>query len=45
MWFNLAAATGNDMATNNRDIAEKPMTTKQIAEVQKRTSEWKPTKA
>jgi hypothetical protein len=36
MWFNLAAAAGNDEAAKNRDAIEKLMTTEQIAEAQRR---------
>jgi len=41
-WYNLAAAQGNEMAKENRDIAEKNMTREQIAEAQRRSAAWKP---
>jgi hypothetical protein len=45
MWFNLAAAAqGGPTAAQMRDILEKKMTPAQIAEAQKLSREWKPTK-
>ena len=44
MWFNLAAAQGNDHARKNRDIVAKRMITGQIAEAQKLAKGWKPQK-
>ena len=35
MWFNLAAAQGNEDGKKNRDIVAKRMTSEQIAEAQK----------
>jgi TPR repeat protein len=43
-WWNLAAAGGIKKATDNRDIVEKKMTLEQIAEAQRRSATWKPTK-
>ena len=42
MWFNLAAAQGEKVATDLRDSLAKKMTSAQIAEAQKLASEWKP---
>jgi TPR repeat protein len=42
MWFNLAAAQGNDKALRNRDTAGKRMTPDQLAEAQRMAREWKP---
>jgi len=42
MWSNLAAAQGNEMARENRDLAEKNMTPEQITEAQRLAREWKP---
>ncbi|MGB6912409.1 MAG: SEL1-like repeat protein, partial [Pseudolabrys sp.] len=46
MWFNLAAAAaqGETTAAQMRDILRKKMTPAQIAEAQKLSHEWKPTK-
>jgi len=44
MWFNLSAAGGGQDAVKNRDNVARRMTPAQIAEAQKRASEWKPTK-
>jgi TPR repeat protein len=46
MWFNLAAAAaqGETTAAQMRDILGKKMTPAQIAEAQKLSHEWKPTK-
>jgi TPR repeat protein len=44
MWFNLAAAQGYQDAVKNRDLVEQRMTPSQVAEAQKLTREWKPTK-
>ena len=44
VWWNLAAAQGIESAKNNRAIIEKTMTSAQIAEAQKLSREWKPTK-
>ena len=35
MWFNLAAAQGNDIAVANRDLVAKKMTAEQISQSQK----------
>ena len=40
MWFNLAAAQGNENAQDNKDIAEQRMTREQIAEAQRLSTEW-----
>jgi hypothetical protein len=42
MWFNLAGASGEASAINNRDIVARKMTPDQIAEAQRRAREWKP---
>lgn len=44
MWANLAAAQGNEMAKEARDVWEKQMTPAQIAEGQKLSRDWKPKK-
>jgi len=44
MWFNLAAAQGDEKAANSRDSLAAEMTREQIAEAQKRSRDWKPTK-
>ncbi len=44
MWRNLAAAQGHGVAKLVRDYMEKKMTPAEIAEAQKLSSEWKPTK-
>ncbi len=44
MWFNLAAAHGDDGAKRYRDIVEAQMTPDQIAEAQRPSREWKPTR-
>ena len=43
-WWNLAAAEGDAGAKKNQAIVERKMTPAQIAEAQKLSSEWKPTK-
>jgi TPR repeat protein len=43
MWFNLAAASGNENAVKGRDMVAAKMTPAQIAEAQKLAREWKPT--
>ena len=40
MWFNIAAAQGNEGARNNKDFAEQQMTREQITEAQRLTREW-----
>jgi hypothetical protein len=46
MWFNLAAAQPGDLGSkSNRDTLEQLMTPEQIAEAQRLSREWKPTKA
>ena len=40
MWYNLAAAQGNEEAQYNKDIAESRMTREQIAEAQRLSREW-----
>ena len=42
MWFNLAAAQGNEDARQNRDGVAKLMTPDQIAEAQRLARQWKP---
>jgi uncharacterized protein len=44
MWFNLSAAQGEQDAAKSRDAVELRMTPAQIAEAQKLSREWKPTK-
>jgi TPR repeat protein len=44
MWFNLSAAQGGEIATQLRDTVRKRMSREQIAEAQRLTREWKPTK-
>ncbi|MSR13630.1 MAG: hypothetical protein EXR86_03515 [Gammaproteobacteria bacterium] len=49
-WYNLSAARATEKetrenATHNRDIVTAKMTPTQVAEAQKRASEWKPTTA
>ena len=43
MWFNLAAAHGDEEAAKRRDKLAEGMTPAQIAEAQKLAREWKPT--
>ena len=40
MWYNLAAAQGNETAQSNKDRAERRMTPEQIAEAQRLSTEW-----
>ncbi len=40
MWYNLAAAQGNEIAQENKDIIEQRMTREQIAEAQRLSREW-----
>ena len=40
MWFNLAAAQGNEDAESDKDIIEERMTREQIAEAQRLSREW-----
>jgi uncharacterized protein len=40
MWFNLAAAIGDEVAKKNRDAVSSKMTPAQIAEAQKLAREW-----
>jgi hypothetical protein len=40
MWFNLAAANGDEQAKGNRDIIVDRMTGEQVAEAQKLAREW-----
>jgi uncharacterized protein len=42
MWFNLAAAQGDQDAAKARDDVAKLMTPAQIAEAQKLAREWRP---
>jgi TPR repeat protein len=42
MWFNLAAASGDQYSAKARDKVAKQMTPAQIAEAQKLAREWKP---
>ncbi len=44
LWFNLAAAQGNEDARELRDLWAKKMTPEQIAEAQRLAREWKPKK-
>jgi TPR repeat protein len=45
MFFNLAAAKGEEKGEKNREIIKKRMTKEQIAEGQKLTREWLERKA
>ena len=40
MWYNLAAAQGNENAPGNKDILEREMAREQIAEAQRLSTEW-----
>ena len=40
MWWNLAAAQGNELAKENKGIISERMTREQIAEAQKLSREW-----
>jgi TPR repeat protein len=40
MWWNLAAAQGQEAAQSNKDILEERMTREQIAEGQRLSREW-----
>ena len=40
MWYKLAAAQGNEIAQDNKDIIEERMTREQIAEAQRLSREW-----
>ena len=40
MWYNLAAAQGNENAPGNKDRLERGMTREQIAEAQRMSREW-----
>ncbi len=40
MWYNLAAAQGNEIAQETKDIIEQRMTREQIAEDQRLSREW-----
>ena len=40
MWFNLAAAQGQEDARGNKDRLEQRMTREQIAEAQRLSREW-----
>ncbi len=40
MWFNLAAAQGDQAAPRDKDILEQQMTREQIAEAQRLSREW-----
>ena len=42
MWFNLAAAGGNEKARKNRAIVAKRMTRTQIAEAKRLARQWRP---
>jgi TPR repeat protein len=44
MWFSLAAARGDQTAAEYRDAVEKSMSPAQIAEAQRLTREWRPSK-
>ena len=39
-WFNIAEVNGNQRATDSRRLVESLMTTEQIAEAQRRASDW-----
>ena len=43
MWLSLSAARGNQSAINNQGIVAQQMTPAQLAEAQKRASEWSAT--
>ena len=43
-WYNLAAAAGDTKAVKNKNIVAKKMTKEQIAEAQRLSTEFKPTK-
>ncbi len=40
IWYNLAAAQGNELGRENRDIVAKRMTPAQVAEAQRLAREW-----
>ena len=40
MWFNLLAGSGSDAGRLSRDVAERLMTSVQIAEAQRLAREW-----
>lgn len=40
MWYNLAAAQGDEKAKTNKGIISERMTSEQIAEAQKLSREW-----
>jgi TPR repeat protein len=40
MWFNLAAAQGNETGRKNRDLVAKQMTPADISEAQRLAREW-----
>lgn len=40
MWYNLAAAQGDEVAKKNKGIMSERMTREQIAEAQKLSREW-----
>ncbi len=40
MWYNLAAAQGNEAAQGLKDLLEGQMTREQIAEAQRLSTEW-----
>ncbi len=40
LWFNLAAAQGDKMATKNRDLVAKLIAPAQVAEAQRLAREW-----
>lgn len=42
MWFSLAAAQGEPLATKGRDAVEHKMTAAQIAKARKLASQWRP---
>ncbi len=44
MWANLAAAQGQELAVQLRDVLVEEMTSNQIAEAQRLAREWKPLK-
>lgn len=43
IWYNLAAAQGDEVAAQFRDDLAEQMTRDQIAEAQRLAREWKPT--
>ena len=44
MWFNLAAAQGDEQGKDAREMTEQQMTPEQIAKARQLSGEWKPKK-